>query len=110
MAVLAETEPVPLRLDQEGVIRVGGTRVTLDTVIAEYQKGSTPEQIAQDYSALQPADVYAAIAYFLRHRSEVEEYLERQRRLGDELQRELEERFPPEGVRERLEGRLRSAR
>lgn len=108
MTALAETEPVPLRLDQSGVIRVGGTRVTLDTVIAEYQKGSSPEQITQDSSVLKPADVYAAIAYFLRHREEVEVYLEQQRRLGDELQREIEERFPRE-VRERLEGRLRSS-
>jgi len=110
MTALAETEPVPLRVDEDGVIRVGGTRVTLDTVIAEYQKGSTPEQIAQDFSVLQPADVYAVIAYFLHHREEVEEYLEQQRRLGDELQREIEERFPREGMRERLEGRLRSSR
>ena len=107
MAVLAETEPVPLRQDEDGVIRVGGTRVTLDTVLAAYAQGSTPEQIAQDYSALQTADIYAAIAYYLRHRDEVEEYLQRRLRLADEARRELEARFPREGIRERLESRLR---
>jgi uncharacterized protein (DUF433 family) len=107
MALLAETEPVPLREDAEGVIRVGGTRVTLDTVLSAYRKGSTPEQIAQDYSALDPADIYAAIAYYLRHREEVEEYLRRRRRLAEEVREELEERFPSAGLRERLESRLR---
>ncbi len=107
MALLAKTEPVPLRENAEGVIRVGGTRVTLDTVLSAYQKGSTPEQIAQDYSALQPADIYAAIAYYLRHRDDVDEYLQRRRQVAAEVRKEIEERFPPTGIRERLESRLR---
>lgn len=107
MALLFQTEPVPLREDQDRVIRVGGTRVTLDTVLTAYRYGSTPEQIAQDYSALDIADVYAAIAYYLRHREEVEEYLEQRRRLADQVREELRARFPSEGIRERLEDRLR---
>jgi uncharacterized protein (DUF433 family) len=107
MALLPKTEPVPLREDADGVIRVGETRVPLDTILSAYQKGSTPEQIAQDYSALEPADIYAAIAYYLRHRDEVEEYLRRRRQVAAEVREELEERFPPTGIRERLEGRLR---
>lgn len=107
MALLPKTEPVPLREDAEGVIRVGGTRVTLDTVLTAYMKGSTPEQIAQDYSALDTADIYAAIAYYLRHRDEVEEYLRRRRQQADAVREEFKERFPSEGLRDRLESRLR---
>lgn len=107
MALLARTEPVPLREDADGVIRVGGTRVTLDTLVAAYRQGSTAEQIAEDYSSLHIADVYAAIAYYLRHREEVEEYLVRRRRLAEAVRGELRERFPSEGIRERLESRLR---
>lgn len=107
MAVLTRSEPVPLLEDAEGVIRVGGTRVTLDTVLSAYRGGSTPEQIAQDYSSLDTADIYAAIAYYLRHREEVEQYLERRRELADAVRREIEERFPRAGLRERLESRLR---
>jgi len=107
MALLAQTEPIPLREDADGVIRVGGTRVTLDTVLTAYMRGSTPEQIAQDYSALQVADIYAAIAYYLRHREDVEDYLERRHRMAEAVRARFKERFPAEGLRERLEKRLR---
>jgi len=107
MALRAKTEPVPLHEDADGVIRVGGTRVTLDTVLAAYIRGSTPEQIADDYSALQLADIYAAIAYYLRHREDVEAYLDRRHRVAEAVRERFKARFPAEGLRERLEERLR---
>jgi len=107
MAPLTRTEPIPLSEDADGVIHVGGTRVTLDTVLAAYRQGSTPEQIAQDYSALQLADVYAAIAYSLRHREEIEDYLERRHRVAEAVRERFKARFPTEGLHERLEERLR---
>ena len=107
MQRIPKSEPVPLRQDEHGVICVGGTRVTLDTVLAAHRQGRTAEQIAEDYPVLELADVYAAIAYYLRHRAEVDEYLERQHQLADEVQREMEKHFPRKGVRERLESRLR---
>jgi uncharacterized protein (DUF433 family) len=93
--------------DAQGVMRVAGTRVPLDTVVAAYQKGETPEQIAQDYSALETADIYAAIAYYLRHRPEVEAYLERRREKSRSVREEFKKRFPSDGLKERLQSRLR---
>jgi uncharacterized protein (DUF433 family) len=95
-------EPPPLQMTPDGVVKVGGTRVTLDTVIGAYHQGETAEQIAEHYSALSLADVHAVIAYYLRHRSEVEAYLEERHRQAAEIRRENEARFPPDGVRERL--------
>lgn len=106
MSLVAQAEPIPLHTDTDGVIRVGGTRVTLDTVLAAYRQGSTPEQIAEDYSSLDTADVYAVITYYLRHRDEVEAYLARRRKEADRVRREIEERHPSTGLRERLERRL----
>jgi len=67
-----------VRSDEHGVLRVGETRVMLDSVVVAYQQGHSAETIQQQYSALSLADVYGAIAYYLRHRSEVDGYLQRQ--------------------------------
>ena len=107
MCPATAAESVPLKTDAEGVIRVGGTRVTLDTVIAAYRKGDTPEQIAQDYSSLHVADIYAVIAYYLRHQDEVEAYLERRDQQAVAVRRKFQALFPSAGLRERLQNRLR---
>jgi uncharacterized protein (DUF433 family) len=75
MIATKSAEPVPLATDANGTVRVGGTRVTLDTLVAAFQDGATAEEIAQQYPTLQLADVYATISYYLRHRFDVENYL-----------------------------------
>lgn len=100
-------EPVPLSTDEHGVIRVGGSRVPIDTVLSAYRRGDTPEQIAQDYSVLQLADIYAVIAYYLKHREKVDAYLEKRHRQVAAVREEFEKRFPSEGLKERLRDRLR---
>ena len=107
MSSAAAAEPVPLALDAEGVFRVGGTRVTLDTVVGAYRKGDTPEQIVQDYPSLQTADIYAVIAYYLRHQDEVAAYLGRREQQADAVRRKFQALFPSTGLRERLQSRLR---
>jgi hypothetical protein len=42
----------PIRTDADGVIRVDGTRVTLDTVVATFDAGATPEEIVQQYPSV----------------------------------------------------------
>lgn len=110
MAALAEpmTEVVPLRKDESGVLKVGRTRVTLDTVVAAWEQGATAEQIAQDYDTLSLGDVYAAIGYYLNHRSEVDAYLEGRRRFREEVRRQVESRCPSQDFRERLLARHRA--
>lgn len=101
------TEQVPLRTDDHGVVRVGGTRVTLDTVIAAFENGATAEEIAQEYSSVALADIYAVIAYYLRHEPEIRRYLSERQRIAAEVRAENERRFDPAGVRERLLARRR---
>lgn len=46
----AETiERVPIHTDADGVVRVAGTRVTLDTIVGAFDTGATAEDIAQQY-------------------------------------------------------------
>src|SRR5919204_6983223 len=69
-------EPVPISVDETGTARVGGTRLTLDTVVARYDAGATPEQIAESFPPLSLADVYAVLSYVLRHRPAVDAYIQ----------------------------------
>lgn len=77
-------EQVPLRLWPGGSVRVGGTRVSLDTVIGEHHNGLSPEEIVRAYDCLELADVYAAIAFYLRNRVKVDEYLAEGHRKAEE--------------------------
>ena len=95
-------DPLPVQMDKYGVLRVGETRVTLDVVVFAFQQGSTAEEIAHQYTSLDLADVYGAISYYLRHCAEVERYLEKREREGEELRRQVEAKFDPQGIRERL--------
>jgi len=90
MNLAAALDPVPLVATDDGkVFRVSGTRVTLDTVIGAFHRGATAEEISQDYP-VDLADVYAVIAYYLRHHDEIEEYLEERATAHAELRREIE--------------------
>ena len=108
MSLSIETKPIPLAANADGVVRVGKTRVMLDTVVVAFQEGATAEEIVYQYPALDLADVYSVIGYYLRQRSEVEEYLQDRQQKADIIRRQNESRFPPQGVRERLLARRRS--
>ena len=94
-------ESVPLETDAQGIVRVGDTRVTLDTVVAAFETGASAEEIAADYP-LRLDDVYAVLLYYLRHRDDVRAYLESRRRQAEEVRRSNEARFDQSGLRERL--------
>ena len=89
-------------MDKDGVARVGGTRVTLDTVVRAFMRGATAEEIAQQYPSLTLSDVYATISYYLQNRAEVETYLEKRRKHAQAVKRENQKRFDQSGIRERL--------
>ena len=92
--LVLHTDPLPLRVDETGTIRVGSSRVTLDVLLADYRSGMTAEEIVNELDTLNLADVHFAISYYLRHRDEVDEYLRVRRAQADELRREIEESQP----------------
>ena len=75
MALVVTHELIPLATTADGVVRIGATRVTLDTVIAAYREGMTPEGIAEQYPSLRLNELYSVIGYFLSHTEEVDAYL-----------------------------------
>lgn len=108
MSLMISTESPPLATDADGVIRVGGTRVSFDSVVFAFVDGATPEEIAQQYPSLNLPDVYAAVAYYLNHRDEVAVYLRDRQIQRDQIRDEIEARFDPRGIRDRLLARRRT--
>ena len=108
MALSFATEAIPLQTGADGVVRIGKTRVTLDTVIAAFSDGATAEEIVQQYPSLNLADVYQVIGYYLRRPSELEEYLQQRKSQAEAVRQQNELRFDPQGVRDRLMARRTS--
>src|SRR5260370_18520180 len=99
MSLVVTTAPVPLRTDADGVVRVGKTRVTLDTVVAAFLDGATAEEIAHQYPSLRLADVYSVLGYYLDHREALGAYLDQPAPRPPEAPPETQARFDPPGVR-----------
>ncbi len=110
MALTLNLQPLPLTVDDEGVVRIGGTRVTLDTLVAEFESGATAEEIVADFPVLDLADVYAVIGYYLRERDAVEVYLRARGVRAELMQSESRSRYDSSGLRERLLARRESGR
>ena len=90
MAFNVQTEAPPLTEDATGALRVGNSRVLLEIVVRTFQDGATPETIVQRYPTLALPDVYAVLAYYLRHPKEVEEYLARREQKAEEVRQRIE--------------------
>ena len=89
-----------VRIDPQGVYRVGETRVMFDSVVAAFHEGHSPETIQQQYPASSLEEVYGSIAYYLGNASEVEGYLRRQANEWDSARAKAEAKSSP--VVERL--------
>jgi uncharacterized protein (DUF433 family) len=97
-----DSRPPPLTEGSDGVLRVQGTRVTLGSVVMAFDRGATPEEIIHRYPSLDVTSVYEVLAYVLRHRASVDDYLQLRERQALAVQAEVEARFPPDGIRARL--------
>ncbi|MGL4881247.1 MAG: DUF433 domain-containing protein [Waterburya sp.] len=89
MSIVLERETPPLWEDQAGAIRVGNSRVLLETVIRAFQDGASPESIVNRYSTLFLSDVYSTIGYYLRHQDAIEAYLVQREQLAESVQQRL---------------------
>jgi uncharacterized protein (DUF433 family) len=90
MTTLEKTQTLPLRMTADGTIRIADSRVSLDSVVQHYKLGASAEQIAQKFPALDLADVYAALTYYLNHEKAIEEYLRQQEATGAAVQTNIE--------------------
>ncbi|MBE2224052.1 MAG: DUF433 domain-containing protein [Anaerolineae bacterium] len=90
MALIIQEQAPPLKEDHDGVMRMKGSRVTLDTVIHAFNEGHTAEEIVSHYPALKLADVYGVISYYLNNQVTVDNYLQQQENEAKEIRQIME--------------------
>ncbi len=104
MSVQVEFQAIapPLHWDEAGGIRIGQSRVTIDSLLASYHIGSTLEEIAVQYPVLHLEDIYATIAYYLTHRQQIDNYLEQRRQQAQQQRQQFDQKYNLVGLRQRL--------
>ena len=103
MNLVLDREAPPLHEDETGAVRVGNSRVLLETVVRAFQDGASPESIVHRYSTLSLSDVYNTIGYYLRHQDAVEAYVSQREHLAEAVQQRLSDIQPDlSSIRARL--------
>ncbi len=105
MPTLETTQTAPLTLWEDGSIRIGSSRVTLDSVVHEFIHGATAEQIQDDFPSLNLREIYGAISYYLEHQDRVSEYLQQREEEAKAVRVEIEDRPRIEALRRRVRER-----
>lgn len=108
MSKVETTMTVPLTTTEFGTIRVGNSRVSLDSVVYHYEQGATAERIAESFPSLDLAEIYAVIAYYLANRESVQEYMRRQEAEADALQKQIESDPKQQKATNQLRERIRA--
>jgi uncharacterized protein (DUF433 family) len=91
-----QADLVPLRRDDQGVLRIGSSRLALEVVLDYYRQGMTAEALADGYAdVVSLADVYAVLAYYHRHPDEMVAYLQRRHQEAEAVRRQVEAVQPP---------------
>ena len=102
MSLVVQADPVPLDVDEDGSVRVAGSRVTLDTIVAMFRQGASPEEIAEHFPTISLADVYAVVTFYLRHQADVESYLRQGEERATAIRQKQDGRLNRAQLRERL--------
>lgn len=91
MATLETTLTLPFRQIPDGTIRIGDTRITLETIVDSYRLGQRAEEIHSGFPSISLADIHAIIAYYLKNREAVDRYLAAQEADSERILGELAE-------------------
>ena len=105
MKQLNFTQTEPLNLDSEGTIRLTGSRITFDTLMAAFKKGNSAEQIQDGFPSLSLAQIYGAIAWYLDHQAEAEDYLKEREADAEAIRQEIENQPEQAAFRETMRQR-----
>jgi uncharacterized protein (DUF433 family) len=79
----------------EGAWRIQGSRMSLDSLVHAYWEGLSPEAIVDDFPTLSLEQIHGAIAFYLKHRQDIDQYMANQENRWEEFRRESEAKHSP---------------
>ncbi|MEM7807589.1 MAG: DUF433 domain-containing protein [Planctomycetota bacterium] len=91
-----------VRRDEQGVLRVGESRLMVDLIVEDFHRGLSPGAICRNYQGLTLEQVYGVIAHYLAHRDEIDGYLEQRKVEADRVRGAIESARPKSSAVERL--------
>lgn len=92
--VTLKADPLPLVRDTTGVIRVGGTRVSLDSLLASYLAGASIDDLRAGFPELSLYEIHTSIAYYHKHLDEVRRSLDSRRQQAEAAETRIRQDFP----------------
>jgi uncharacterized protein (DUF433 family) len=110
MSPLETTQTAPLTPWKDGSIRIGNSRVTLDSIVHEFSRGATAEQIQDDFPSLSLREIYGAISYYLDHPDRIQDYLRRREAEAEKVRRETDDPQRIDLLRRRIRERYAQVR
>lgn len=60
---------------RNGGYYLAGVRISLDSIVYSFNEGQSPEAIQEDFPLLKRSQIYGAIAFYLDHQAEIDQYL-----------------------------------
>jgi uncharacterized protein (DUF433 family) len=109
MAVVADNFNDVITVNDAGVWRVKGSRVSIDSVLYAFNNdGASPEEIVWQFDSLDLKKVYSVINYYLHNREKVDKYLADSDKATHKIFRKIDKDFPRAGLREKLLARRTS--
>jgi len=107
--LLIDGEPSPLLRIVDDVIRVGNTRVSLDSALLAYKSGASLDAIVESYPSLSADEVTSVLEHYRQRPAFFDRYLEMQEGRAAALRREAERLYGDPGLKERLLARRKNA-
>lgn len=69
---------------RDGGYWIGGTRISLDSIVIAFKRGASPETIKCSFPLLSLEEVYGALTFYLADQSKIEAYLDESERVLNE--------------------------
>ena len=96
---------VPLTQDPDGTIRLHGSRVTLDTLIAAFKRDDTPVEIHEGFPSLRLSQINDVIAWYLSNQVDADNYLDERAAEAETIRQHVESRPEHAAFREMMRQR-----